>query len=440
MRRLLTTAFVIILTAALTMAATVTLSRRFPEPPQAAPVTAAGVDRAPSGTLPSVIARLQSHLRDQPRDAAGWATLGLAYVEQARVSADASYYPKAESVLARSLRIQPGDNESALTGRAALAAARHDFAGALRLADQALAVNAYAIRPLAVRVDALVELGRLDDAYDAVRQADRRRPGIPIFTRYAYVMELRGDAKEAGRVLSRAAASATDPGDIAYVSTQQGELAWSRGDLGAAERRFRAALRVDPAYLPALDGRAKVRAARGDVAGAIADRRTLVGRAPLPGYAAALGELYESRGQRDQAREQYAIVAAWGRLARANGVATDLETALIEVDHGGAPAALRAARAEWARRHTPFVADALAWALHVNGRHKEALTYAKKATGTGYANAQFEYHRGMIEKALGRRADARRSLAAALRLNPRFSPLQAPRARAALTDLSKDDS
>jgi tetratricopeptide (TPR) repeat protein len=440
MRRLLTVAFVIGLTAALTMAATVMLSRRFPDPPQAAPVTAAGIDRAAAGTLPAVIARLQDHLRDQPRDAAGWATLGLAYVEQARVSADPSYYPKAENVLARSLRIQPGDNETALTGRAALAAARHDFAGALRLADQALTINAYAIRPLAVRVDALVELGRLDEAYDAVRQADRRRPGIPIFTRYAYVVELSGDAEEAGRVLSRAAASATDPGDIAYVSTQRGELAWSRGDLRTAERRFRAALQVDPAYLPALDGRAKVRAARGDVAGAIADRRALAGRAPLPGYAAALGELYESRGRRDQAREQYAVVAAWGRLARANGVATGLETALIEADHGSAAAALRAARAEWARRHTPFVADALAWALHATGQDEEALRYARKATDTGYANAQFEYHRGMIEKALGRRADARRSLAAALRLNPHFSPLQAPLARAALTDLAKDDS
>ena len=438
MRRLLTVAFVIALTGVLTLAASVMLSRRFAQPPQAAPVTAAGIDRTPSGSLPAVIARLQDHLRDQPRDAAGWATLGLAYVERARLSADPSYYPKAESVLGRSLKLQPRDNEAALTGRAALAAARHDFAGALRLADQALAVNAYAARPLAVRVDALVELGRLDDAYDAVRRADRLRPGIPIFTRYAYVMELRGNAKEAGRVLSRAAVTATDPGDVAYVGTQQGELAWSRGDLGTADRRFRAALQVDPAYLPALDGRAKVRAARGDVAGAIDDRRALVERAPLPGYAAALGELYESRGQRDKAREQYAVVAAWSRLARANGVATDLETALIQADHGNPAEALRAARAEWARRHTPLIADALAWALHVNGQDEEALAYARPATGAKYANAQFHYHRGMIEKALGRDADARRSLAAALRLNPHFSPLQAPRARAALEKLSNE--
>jgi tetratricopeptide (TPR) repeat protein len=436
MRRLLIVAFVVVLTGALTMAATVMLGKRFAGAPAAAPVSAAGLDQVSSGSLPSVIARLQEHLRTQPRDAAGWATLGLAYVEQARLTADSSYYPKAAGVLDRSLRVQARDNEPALTGQAALAAARHDFAGALRLADQALAVNAYAPRPLAVRVDALVELGRLDDADAAVRHADQIKPGIPIFTRYAYVLQLRGHARQAERVLATAAQSASAPGDVAYMSTQLGDLAWSRGDLAAAGRRYAAALRADPSYLLALDGRAKVSAARGDIAAAIRDRQALVGRAPLPGFSAALGELYESRGQADRAREQYAVVSAWGRLARANGVATDLETAIVEADHGDRAAALRAARAEWSRRHSPLVADALAWALHQNGRDREALTYAKRAAATGYANAVFDYHRGMIEKALGRRADARRSLAAALRLNPHFSPLWSPRAKTALEALS----
>ena len=438
MRRLLTVAFVVLLTGALTMAATVLLGNRFSRAPAAAPapVSAAGLTQVSSGSLPSVIARLQEHLRAQPRDAAGWATLGLAYVEQARLTADSSYYPKAAGVLGRSLRVQPSDNEPALTGQAALAAARHDFAGALRLADQALAVNAYAARPLAVRVDALVELGRLDDAYTAVGHADQTKPGIQIFTRYAYVLQLRGHAAQAERVLTRAAESASAPGDVAYVDTQLGDLAWSRGDLRAAGRRYEAALHADPSYLLALDGRAKVSAARGDVAAAIRDREALVGRAPLPGFSAALGELYESEGRRDKAREQYTVVSAWARLAHANGVATDLETATVQSDHGDRADALRAARAEWNRRHSPLVADALAWALHQNGQDREALTYAKRAAATGYANALFGYHRGMIEKALGRRADARRSLAAALHLNPHFSPLWSLRAKAALEALS----
>jgi hypothetical protein len=39
---------------------------------------------------------------------------------------------------------------------------------------------------------------------------------------------------------------------------------------------------------------------------------------------------------------------------------------------------------------------------------------AELANGLGYRNALFRYHEGMIEKALGRTADSRRGLTAAL--------------------------
>jgi hypothetical protein len=47
----------------------------------------------------------------------------------------------------------------------------------------------------------------------------------------------------------------------------------------------------------------------------------------------------------------------------------------------------------------------------------------------------FLYHQAMIEKSLSQAADARRDLAAALRLNPHFSALHAPLAKAALASL-----
>jgi tetratricopeptide (TPR) repeat protein len=246
------------------------------------------------------------------------------------------------------------------------------------------------------------------------------------------VNELSGHVGEARRVLRLAAASATAPGDQAYVHGQLGELAWNSGDLATAGREFALALRYDPSYLPAVDGRARVRTARGDVAGAVADHRTVVATLPLPQYLTGFGELLEARGRGDEARGQYAVAGAWARLAKAGGVATDLETALFDADHGDHARALAAARAEWARRRSVHVADALGWALHVNGRDAEAIAYAAKANATGYRNATFRYHLGMIEKALGRRGDARRDLAGALALNKDFSPLYAPAARAAL--------
>ncbi|MFF4968025.1 tetratricopeptide repeat protein [Streptomyces sp. NPDC001037] len=386
------------------------------------------------GNLDAAVAALQAHLRSQPRDHGGWATLGLAYVEQARTKGDPARYPQADKALARSLALAPGDDR-ALAGRAALAAARHDFAGALGYADRALRRNPYSERALCSRVDALVELGRYAQASRAARTADERRPGVPVFTRYAYVRELRGDVATARRVLRQALDAAASPGDVAYVAAQLGQLAWNQGRYASALRYYARALAADDTYLPALEGRARAQAASGHRDEAIRGLRTVVARYPLPGPLVALGELYEARGaagDEARAREQYALVDAWTALARANGVDADLDTALAAADHGDKASALGAARAEWGRRRTVHTADALAWALHVNGRDEEALSPARRATATGYRNAVFLYHRGMIELATGRTAQGRASLRAALRLNPGFSPRGAAEARKAL--------
>ncbi|MFD8253899.1 tetratricopeptide repeat protein [Streptomyces werraensis] len=399
-----------------------------------------GVSRAVSadvvvrGDLDAAIRSLRAHVREQPRDFGAWATLGLAQVERARTDGDPSRYTRAERALARSLALRP-DNDQALAGQAALAAARHDFAGALEHAESALERNPYGERALCSRIDALVELGRYEEAAKAATVADRRRPGVPVFTRYAYVRELRGDVPTARRVLQQALDTAAGPADVAYVATALGNLERGQGRYGTALRHYARALAADDAHLPALEGRARAQAAAGDRAGAIATLELVVARSPLPGPLVALGELYEDRGDRAKAREQYALVDAWTALARAGGVDVDLDTALAAADHGDTAEALRAARTEWDRRRTVHTADALAWALHRAGRSAEALPYARRATATGYRDAAFLYHRGMIEKAAGHDRAARASLTAALELNPGFSPLGARAARAALKDL-----
>ncbi|MFJ3774987.1 tetratricopeptide repeat protein [Streptomyces sp. NPDC090075] len=387
-----------------------------------------------SGSLDASIASLQAHLRTQPKDSDSWATLGLAYVEQARTKGDPSRYPQAEKSLKRALQITPG-NDQALAGEAALAAARHEFAQALTYADQALKQNPYSADALSSRIDALVELGRYDDAAKAADLADRRKPGVPVFTRYAYVRELRGDVKTARQVLRQALSTATSKGDIAYVSAQLGLLAWNQGDYKSALDYYARALTADENYLPALEGRARAQAATGDRADAIKGMELVVSRYPLPQPLVELGELYEDRGaegDKAKAEDQYALVEAWIALARANGVNADLDTALAAADHGDKAEALKAARAEWARRHTVHTADALAWALHVNGKDKEALPYARQASATGYRNASFSYHLGIIELANGQKAAGRAALTKALKLNPGFSPLGARAARKAL--------
>lgn len=438
-RRALTPVLVLLLAVGMLVLAGV-LVRPGPAPAPSSPrARTAGSDLAaaiaPGADVDSQIRVLQTRVRRLPADWQAWASLGVAYVQQARITADPTYYPKAQGALERSKAEGPADNALALTGMASLAAARHDFAGALDLTKQAERINAYSAVNYGLMGDALLELGRYDEGFAAIDTMNRLRPGVPAYTRASYSFELQGRVDRARSALQRALDDAFTPSDRAYALYYLGELAWNTGDLADAAARYGAGLRDDSAYLPLLAGRAKVEAAQGDTAAALRDYADVTARLPLPQYLIEYVDLLNSLGRTEEARVQADLVRTEEQLFTAQGVNVDLELALFDADHGQPQAALAAAEREYAKRRSVLVEDALAWALHVNGRDAEALPHAQQATRLGYPNALLTYHRGMIEKALGRTDEARRDLTAAMKLNPHFSTLHAPRARAALAEL-----
>ena len=378
--------------------------------------------------LTASIATAQQRLDAVPGDWVTWAQLGSAYVEQARVTADPSYYDLADGALAESLRLQPEGNDQALVGQGALANARHDFAAAADLADRALAANPYSATGWGVLTDARTQLGDYPGASEALARMVALRPGIASFTRASYDAELHGDLAGARSALEQALTLAQGGSDTAYIRTYLGALAFSAGDLDTAAEEYAAGLQEAPQD-PALQlGQARVDAARGEVEAAVAGFRAVAGASPLPEHLVEYGEYLEFLGRTAEAEQQYALVTTVRQLFAANGVSDDLSTALFAADHGDPQTALAAATAEYERRQNVDSQDALAWALHSAGRDAEALPLARQATSLGGRNALFLYHRGAIEAALGMDAEARATLTDALHTNPYFSPLLAPRA------------
>jgi len=140
-------------------------------------------------------------------------------------------------------------------------------------------------------------------------------------------------------------------------------------------------------------------------------------------------------GRSPAADGQLALATAAERLFTANGGRDDLAAAQLALAEGRPADAVKAASAEWARRHHPDVADTLAWSLHVAGRDAEALTYARAAIAGGAHPATYAYHLGLINLSLGHRAQARAELTRALATNPYFSPVDGQNARRALSAL-----
>jgi len=382
-----------------------------------------------AATGSALIPQLQQQVRANPTDVVGLGLLGLAYQQRARETGDPSYYTKSDGVLQRALRYSP-DDLVATSGLGALALSRHRFHEALVFGRRAVALSPSTARGYGVVGDAQVELGRYREAFAAFDRMASLKPSLSSYARVSYARELLGDVHGAADAMRLAIdAAAGQPEALAWSRTQLGKLFWSQGRVRAAEREYRAALAVRPGYVYAFDGLAQVEAARGRNRKAITYEQRAAEAIPLPQFVAALGDLQRLAGNESGARRQYALIGAIQRLLRANGVRTDLETALFDVDHAvRLRRALSLARAAQAERPSIDGDDVLAWALVRNGRCSEALHYSKRALRLGTRDAVKFFHRGMVERCLGDSAVAKRWFRRALSVNPHFSLLWAPAA------------
>jgi tetratricopeptide (TPR) repeat protein len=280
--------------------------------------------------------------------------------------------------------------------------------------------------------------GDYERAIEAAERMAALRPGLPAYTRVAFLRSLLGDRAGALEMLRLAAAAGSrrDPESLAWTLVHLGHEHFGGGDLAAAARAYAAALDVVPDYYMALAGLGRVRAAEGRLDEAIHLYRRATARVPAPDLVGALGDVLAAAGQAEEAERQFALVEYMGRVAQAAGTTYGRQLALFYADHDRhLDEAVRLARQEAAGRGDIYTDDALGWALYKNGRLAEAKRAALRALRLGTEDALLHYHAGMIAAALEHPRQARRHLRRALDLNPHFDLRQTPLARAALAAL-----
>lgn len=402
-------------------------------PPPVEIARSSTVDAAP----PSAISALQDRLKRLPGDHGAWSALGTAYLDEAVATANPAYYSKAEGAFKRSLKVQPVENAGAVTGQAGLAASRHNFSAALKLAKTSQRYNSYSAANQAVLVDALMELGQYDQAKVELQHMLDLKPSVPAAARVSYYRELHGDLAGAKTALDQAEAFASRTNDKAFIFRYLGELAFSTGDLATALDSYDTGLEIAPGNAALLAARAKARVAAGRTEEGLQDYQLATTMVPLPTTIADYASALRATGRSEEAARQDALTRTTYTLQRNSGSNVDLELSLYEADNGNPKAALDAAQREYRRRASVHTEDALGWALHKTGDDEAALKHARAAENLSATNASFAYHRGMIEHSLGRKAAARKSLQRAMDINPYFSLAGAKQARQTLRELKR---
>jgi tetratricopeptide (TPR) repeat protein len=376
----------------------------------------------PLPTTDQQIADLQARIARLPAHAQSYTSLGAAYLQKVRESGDPVYYTKAEAVLTKSVELDP-NNADTFVALGTLALARHRFEDALHHGEHARALNPYKAAALGVIGDAQVELGRYEEAQATVQAMVDLRPDLAAYARVSYLRELHGDVPGAIEAMQRAVnAGAPGAEGTAWTRVQLGHLYFNSGDLNAAEQEYERTLFELPGYPHARAGVARVMAARGEYAGAIAIYEDLASGVPVPEYVIALADVQHAAGNVEEAARAEALVQVMDRLYRDNGVNTDAEMALFAADRGlDLSGTVERARRALDVRPSIFTYDVLAWSLYQEGRYDEAMAAAEEALRLGSRDSLLRYHAGMIAAALGRSDRARTLLREAVTQNPHFS-------------------
>jgi tetratricopeptide (TPR) repeat protein len=409
-----------------------------PVPTSATPVATPSATPQTAATVPptqALIETLSARAAADPADPGVQRDLGLALLQRIRETADPSLYAPAEAALTHARELAP-DDVLVLVGLGGLQLGRHEFALALETGTAAVEAFPDYGPAHGVVVDALVELGRYEEASDEVAAMVKLSADLPSLARLSYVRELHGDLPGALEAMREAAASpGLAPENTAFVTSLLGNLLVANGDADGAREAYETALRLVPNHAPSIAGLGRLAIGRGDLARAAERFEQAAAILPLPEYVIALGEVREAAGDHDTARQSFDLARAEITLFQASGVAVDLELALFEADHGDPARALQLAETAYAATPTVRAADAVAWALHRLGRNDEAVAYRDKALRLGSRDPLLRYHAGAIAAAVGDATAARTDLESALAIDPGFSATGAAEARRILADL-----
>jgi tetratricopeptide (TPR) repeat protein len=347
----------------------------------------AALERAldPRSDGEKAVAVAETRLANKPDGAKEMAALASALLARVRETYDPTLYARAAQLLDRATALAPMDADVAIAA-GNLALSRHDFASALRWGELAQASAPARPAVYGVLTDALVELGRYDEAVTAAQRMVDLRPDLPSYSRVSYLRELHGDIDGAIDAMRRAVqAGAPHAEGTAWSLVQLGNLYLAKDDLARAERAYGDALSSADGYVFAIAGQARVRAAQGDLAGALQLNETAAQRLPVPDFVIALADLHTRLGDTKRASQDAELVSAMERLLKANGVRTDIDLALFDADHDRNLAdALAAARVEYAIRPSITVAMTLAWTEYKNGDRPAAAAHAREALRLGW--------------------------------------------------------
>lgn len=353
--------------------------------------------------------------------------LAMAYLQQGRVTGDHNYYDALAYQMANEILKEEPKNFEALCCKATLQASAHQFTDALQTANNAIKINSYSANIYGIKCDALVELGRYNEAIATIDKMVSIRPDIRSYTRISYLREIIGDypgAKEAMTLALNAGYPGMEQTEWARVYL--GHLHEITGKTDEAEMHYKQALINRNLYAPALAGLARIEKYKKNYSKAIAYYNQANDFMQDYSFHHELALLYRLTNENKKSEIEFQkaldmLLKHKHPTSEENGIGhnIDRELALVYSSMNENEKSLHSAHVEYNLRPENIdVNEGIAWAYYKTNDHPRALSHILKAIGTKSKNAELWYKAGMIFKANNLSELGNKYCNIALRTNP----------------------
>jgi pentatricopeptide repeat protein len=351
----------------------------------------------------------RERLMKEPDVVRNYVELAQLHLQEARTTgSEGEHLRPARKLLEEALDRDP-ENFHALALKGSLLNKLHRFEEASEIAEGLVARNNHSAFAHGILVDALVELGRYEEAVGVADRMQSLRPDISSYARVSYLRELHGDAQGAVAAMRLAAdAGVAGTEDRAWALYNLGSLYLEAGKSDTAAFVFEGILEERPGYAYALGGLGRVEAYRGRHENAVIRYGEAYEEQPNPEFLSWMMDSYDQLGMNTAGLKDRIHTSLAD--AREMGENVDMEYADFLAEHQIDPAeALRLIKKEYARRPDHLhVLETYAWTLHRLGRSRDAVPFIQRAMRMGTRDATMHDRAAQIFGDAGR--DSLRSI------------------------------
>ncbi len=366
-------------------------------------------ERRPMARLQQEIGFYQTQVKQYPDRALDQAALAAAYLRAARMTGEGSWYLLAEQTAQRSLAILPIENAEALSVMARVTEAKHDFAEALRLAQQIPKPT----ETLSIQATSNLALGKLTAARQAADTLVDQTLSQNAFSLLGLVQTAQGQDEAALKSFDYAleVEEAGELSSSARTRTLLGRFYYERGDLKRAGDFYDEALNILPDYSQALLNQAQLAIRQGHYQ--VAEQRyqrmnQLSQGAPTlfdPLILRGRAQIKALQGDRAGAEALWTEAETLLRQSLGDssfGHRRDLARLLLERGQTqDIPEAVTLMQAEVQHRRDAETLNTYAWALFEAKRWPEAQAAVQEAMASGVRSAGLYDRAAAVEQALG---------------------------------------